>query len=65
MVRQMSNRELLKLKAETMTQSEVAEVLECISIMESFRKQETLLDRPDESPQNLFLLAMNRQLSRH
>lgn len=65
MVRQMSNRELLKLKAETMTQSEVAEVLEYIAIMESFHQEETLLDRSDDSLQNLFLLAMNRQLSRH
>ena len=65
MVRQMSNRELLKLKAETMTQSEVAEVLEYIAIMESLRQEETLLDRPDESLQSAFLLAMNRQFPKH
>jgi hypothetical protein len=58
MVRQMTNRNLLKCKAETLTETEIAEVLEYISIMEMLHEQASNPDPLDEALVRLLYEAM-------
>ena len=54
----MNNRQLLELKADTLTESEVAEVLEYISIMESLSELRTRPHLGDELIVKLLSEAM-------
>jgi hypothetical protein len=57
----MINRQLLKLKVENMTDSEVVEVLEYISIMESLNEQANSTDPLEEAILGLLLQAMREE----
>jgi hypothetical protein len=59
------NRQLLKGKAETLSDAEIAEVLEYISIMESVREQVTTPDPLDELIIRLLSDAMKSGLGTH
>ena len=58
------NRQLLKGKAETLTDAEIAEVLEYISIMESAKEQVNLPDPLDELIIRLLSDAMKSGLGK-
>ena len=57
---QMTDRELLRSKADTLTESEIDEVLEYISIMESLRRQASSPDNIDEALIRLLSRVMTR-----
>jgi hypothetical protein len=58
------NRQFLKCKAETLTDAEIAEVLEYISIMESAKEQVTTPDPLDELIFRLLSDAMKSGLGK-
>ncbi|HLG14510.1 MAG TPA: hypothetical protein VJH03_08420 [Blastocatellia bacterium] len=60
----MSNRELLKFKADTLTESDVAEVIDYISIMESLREQGDSPDLFDDELVNLLADALENRRAR-
>lgn len=59
-----SNRQLLRFKADTLTESDVAEVLDYISIMESLREQGNSPDLFDDELMNLLADALENRRAR-
>jgi hypothetical protein len=59
-----TNRQLLKLKADTLTETEIAEVLDYINIMESLREQATKPDLFDDELVNLLADALENRRAR-
>jgi hypothetical protein len=60
----MTNRQLLKGKAESLTEAEIAEVLDYINIMESMREQATKPDLFDDELVNLLADALENRRAR-
>ncbi len=58
MSKEMINRQLLKHKADTLTQDEVAEVLEYISVMQSLSEQAIKPNARDEAMLELLSIAL-------
>src|SRR5215831_5404756 len=59
-----SNRQVLRRKAETLTDSEISEVLDYINIMESLREQATKPDLFDDELMNLLVDAVENRRAR-
>ena len=59
-----TNRHLLKLKADTLTETEIAEVLDYINIMESLREQAGKPDLFDDELVNLLADALENRRAR-
>jgi hypothetical protein len=59
-----TNRQLLKTKAETLTEAEIAEVLDYIYIMESLREQANKPDLFDDELINLLADALENRRAR-
>ncbi|HSF22977.1 MAG TPA: hypothetical protein VLE20_02035 [Blastocatellia bacterium] len=59
-----SNRQALKVKADTLTENEIAEVLDYISIMESLREQATKPDLFDDELMTLLVDALENRRAR-
>jgi hypothetical protein len=60
----MSNRQALRRKAESLTDAEIAEVLDYINIMESLREQATRPDLFDDELMNLLADAVENRRAR-
>jgi hypothetical protein len=60
----MTNRQMLKVKAETLTEAEITEVLDYISIMESLREQASKPDLFDDELINLLANALENRRAR-
>ena len=56
-----TNRQVLKRKAETLTDTEISEVLDYITIMESLREQATKPDLFDDELMNLLADALENR----
>jgi len=59
-----TNRQSLKLKAETLSETEIAEVLDYINIMESLRDQASKPDLFDDELMNLLADALENRRAR-
>jgi hypothetical protein len=59
-----SNRQALRLKADTLTETEIADVLDYISIMESLREQATNPDLFDDELMALLVDALENRRAR-
>ena len=59
-----ANRQALKLKVDTLTETEIAEVLDYISIMESLREQATKPDLFDDELMTLLVDALENRRAR-
>jgi hypothetical protein len=59
-----TNRQLLKIKADTLTETEIAEVLDYINIMESLREQASKPDLFDDELVNLLADALENRRAR-
>lgn len=59
-----TNRQMLKGKAETLTEAEIAEVLDYITIMESLREQANKPDLFDDELVNLLADALENRRAR-
>jgi hypothetical protein len=59
-----ASRQLLKRKAETLTDAEISEVLDYISIMESLREQANKPDLFDDELMNLLVDALENRRAR-
>ena len=59
-----ANRQLLKFKADTLTENEIAEVLDYINIMESLREQATNPDLFDDELVNMLADALENRRAR-
>lgn len=60
----MTNRQLLKVKADSLTETEITEVLDYISIMESLREQASKPDLFDDELINLLANALENRRAR-
>ncbi len=60
----MTNRQVLKFKAEILTDAEIAEVLDYIMIMESLREQATKPDLFDDELVNMLADALENRRAR-
>lgn len=61
---QITNRQVLKHKAETLSEPEIAEVLDYINIMESLREQASKPDLFDDELMNLLADALENRRAR-
>jgi hypothetical protein len=59
-----ANRQVLKRKAETLTDAEISEVLDYINIMESLREQASKPDLFDDELMNLLVDALENRRAR-
>lgn len=59
-----ANRQALRLKVDTLTETEIAEVLDYISIMESLREQATKPDLFDDELMTLLVDALENRRAR-
>ena len=64
MAERITNRQALKIKADTLTETEIAEVLDYINIMESLREQATKPDLCDDELMTLLVDALENRRAR-